>query len=168
MVASQIILVGAPGAGKSSVGRRIARDLQMSFLDVDKVIETEQGRSIGEIFATEGEKRFRELELTATLHALVNEGVISLGGGAVMTPDIRQALVGRYVIWLRVSVSQAARRVGMNRSRPLLLGNIRGQLVQLLAQREPVYRELASVTIETDERSIGDVVAEAVAAVSAS
>ncbi len=168
MVASQIILVGAPGAGKSSVGRRIARELELPFVDVDKVIEAEQGRSIGDIFTTDGEKRFRELELAATLHALEGDGVISLGGGAVMTPEIREALVGRYVIWLRVSVSQAARRVGMNKSRPLLLGNVRGQLVQLLAQREPVYREVASVTIETDKRSIGSVTSEAEAAVSGS
>ncbi len=165
MVANQIVLVGAPGAGKSSVGRQIAKELRLPFVDIDEVIESEQGCSIGEIFVNVGETGFRELEVSATLAALADDGVISLGGGAVLNPEIRRALAGAFVIWLRVSVTQAARRVGMNRSRPLLLGNVRGQLIKLLAQREPLYQEVASITIDTDGLSVDAVVNEAVAAV---
>lgn len=147
-----IVLVGAPGAGKSSVGKRLARKLGMSFVDVDQRIEEVVGKPIAEIFADEGEQYFRELEESATLELLAAGEVVALGGGAVMNPRIREALAGHDVIWLKVSIGQATRRVGMNTVRPLLLGNVRGRLIELLRERTPYYEGVAGTVIETDGR----------------
>lgn len=147
-----IVLVGAPGAGKSSAGKRLARRLGMGFVDVDQRIEEIVGKPIAEIFADEGEAHFRELEESATLDLIVDEEVVALGGGAVMNPRIREALVGHDVIWLKVSIGQATRRVGMNTARPLLLGNVRGRLIELLRERTPYYEAVATTVIDTDGR----------------
>lgn len=152
-VPSTIAVIGAPGAGKSTVGKQLASRLGVPFIDVDSRIEHEQGQLIREIFADHGEARFRELERAATLAALAEPGVVSLGGGAVMTPAIAEALRGLSVVWLSVSVTQASRRVGLNQARPLLLGNLRGTLIKLLAERTPVYQNLATITVDTDHAS---------------
>lgn len=148
-----IVLIGAPGAGKTSVGKRLARRLGRTFVDVDQRIEEVVGKPVAEIFAEEGEAHFRQLEQDATLELLDAYDVVSLGGGAVMNPAIRDALTGHEVIWLRVSIGQATRRVGMNTARPLLLGNVRGRLVELLRERTPVYKALATQVVDTDGRS---------------
>jgi shikimate kinase len=153
MIPSTIVVVGAPGAGKSTVGRMLATSLALPFVDVDARIEAEQGKPIREIFADSGEAHFRDLEREATLAALAEGGVISLGGGAVMTPAIRERLGDHAVVWLQVSITQATRRIGMNQARPLLLGNLRTQLIQLLAERTPVYAELATVVVDTDHNT---------------
>ncbi|MBK8459562.1 MAG: shikimate kinase [Micropruina sp.] len=150
---STIVVLGAPGAGKSTVGRLLASSLGLSFTDVDARIEAEQGKPIREIFADSGEAHFRELEREATLACLAEGGVISLGGGAVMTPAIREAVSGLDVVWLQVSIAQATRRIGMNQARPLLLGNLRAQLIQLLAERTPVYAELATIVVDSDHNT---------------
>ncbi len=155
-----IVLVGAPGAGKSSVGRLLAVKLDATFVDVDNRIEQVVGKSISEIFADEGEAHFRELEESATLELLEGGGVVSLGGGAVMNPRIREALRGHDVIWLEVSISQATRRVGMNNVRPMLLGNVRGRLIELLRERTPWYQEVATTRVMTDKRRPSEVAAE--------
>jgi len=155
-----IVLVGAPGAGKSSVGRLLAVKLDATFVDVDNRIEQVVGKSISEIFADEGEAHFRELEESATLELLEGDGVVSLGGGAVMNPRIRVALRGHDVIWLEVSISQATRRVGMNNVRPMLLGNVRGRLIELLRERTPWYQEVATTRVMTDKRRPSEVAAE--------
>lgn len=155
-----IVLVGAPGAGKSSVGRLLAVKLDATFVDVDNRIEQVVGKSISEIFADEGEAHFRELEESATLELLEGDGVVSLGGGAVMNPRIREALRGHDVIWLEVSISQATRRVGMNNVRPMLLGNVRGRLIELLRERTPWYQEVATTRVMTDKRRPSEVAAE--------
>ncbi len=155
-----IVLVGAPGAGKSSVGRLLAVKLDATFVDVDNRIEQVVGKSISEIFADEGESHFRELEESATLELLEGDGVVSLGGGAVMNPRIREALRGHDVIWLEVSISQATRRVGMNSVRPMLLGNVRGRLIELLRERTPWYQEVATTRVMTDKRRPSEVAAE--------
>ena len=155
-----IILIGAPGAGKSSVGRLLAVKLDVTFVDVDNRIEQVVGKPISEIFADEGEAYFRELEESATLELIQGDGVISLGGGAVMNPRIRKALVGHDVVWLEVSISQATRRVGMNTVRPLLMGNVRGRLIELLRERTPLYEEVATTRIMTDNRRPSDVASE--------
>lgn len=156
-----IVVVGAPGAGKSSVGLELAQRLGLEFIDVDQRIEDVVGKPIREIFAEDGEAHFRELEEAATLELIEEESaVVSLGGGAVMNPTIRTALQGHDVIWLEVSISQATRRVGMNTVRPLLLGNVRGRLIELLHERTPFYREVATTTVMTDGRTPGDIAEE--------
>ncbi len=154
------ILIGAPGAGKSSVGRLLAVKLGTTFVDVDTRIEEVVGKPIAEIFADEGEAHFRELEESATLELIEGDGVISLGGGAVLNPRIREALVGHDVVWLEVSISQATRRVGMNTVRPLLLGNVRGRLIELLRERTPLYQEVATSRVATDNKRPSEVAQE--------
>lgn len=155
-----IVLVGAPGAGKTSVGRRLAKKLGMAFVDVDERIEQVLGKTIPEIFADEGETYFRQVEEEATLELLESTEVLSLGGGAVMNPRIRQALKNHEVIWLKVSAGQASRRVGMNTVRPLLLGNVRGKLIELMRERTPLYEEVATKVVETDGRGSAEVADE--------
>lgn len=156
-----IALIGAPGVGKSTVGRLLAERLGLEFVDIDQLIEQREQTTIAEIFATRGEPRFRALEEDATVTVLgePDEAVVSLGGGAVLNPRVRAALSGHDVVWLQASPSTAANRVGLNVARPLLLGNVRGRLAQLLAERVPLYREVATVTIETDDLPAPEVTA---------
>lgn len=146
----QIVLVGAPGSGKTTVGTLLAESLGLPFVDVDARIVETAGKLIAEIFADEGEPVFRELEAEHTADALTEPGVISLGGGAVVQERVRALLAGRTVVWLVVSASEAAGRVGLNQARPLLLGNVRATLVRLLNERTPVYRSVASIEVATD------------------
>lgn len=153
-----IALIGAPGAGKSTIGPRLAAALGLTFVDVDAEIEHRAGREIADIFATEGEQYFRELEHDETLRQLASGGVVALGGGAVMTPGIREALADHTVVWLQVSAGAAADRAGLNVARPLLLGNVRGRLRALLAERLPVYEALADITVDTEVFDVDQVV----------
>lgn len=155
-----IVLVGVPGAGKTTVGRRLAKKLGRTFVDVDQRIEEVLGKPIAEIFADEGETYFRQAEEEATLELLETADVISLGGGAVTNPRIREGLKGHDVIWLKVSVGQASRRVGMNTARPLLLGNVRGRLIELTRERTPLYEEVATHVVETDGRGSSEIADE--------
>lgn len=155
-----IVLIGAPGAGKSTVGAKLASLLGKSFADVDSRIEETVGKPVAEIFADEGEAHFRALEESATLELLNTYEVLSLGGGAVMNPRIRDALTGHDVIWLEVSIQQASRRVGLNTARPLLLGNVRGRLIELLRERTPVYEAVATTRIDTDRRKPREIATE--------
>ena len=158
------ILVGAPGAGKTSVGQRVAQQLGVDFVDSDVLVEQRAGKAVSDIFVDDGEPVFRAMERDAIRAALEDQGgVLSLGGGAVLDPDTRAALRGHRVLWLRVSIGEATRRVGMNTSRPLLLGNVRGTLMSLLEQRTPLYEEVATDVIDTDGLSV-DAVAHAVVA----
>jgi len=145
------VLVGAPGSGKSAVGKGLAQALGVAFRDTDVDIEAEFGTSIADQFVIDGEPIFRERERAAVARALAeHSGVLSLGGGAVLAEDTRQLLAEQQVVWLRVSAGEAASRVGMGVSRPLLLGNVRATLVTLLNERAPLYAEVADLTIETD------------------
>ena len=148
-----VVLVGAPGSGKSTVGPLLAERLELPFVDVDTTIEGRTGRSIAEIFADDGEPAFRALEEQTTLELLDQGGVLSLGGGAVLSARTRAALRGHRVIWLQVAASTAVQRVGLNEARPLLLGNVRGRLIKLLAERTPLYAEVATEQVETDQLS---------------
>lgn len=155
-----VVLVGAPGAGKTTVGRLLAQQFECAFVDVDARIEAETGRLIREIFAADGEPAFRALEHDATLRSLAEGGVVALGGGAVMTPGIREALAAHTVIWLRVSVLKATRRVGLTGVRPLLLGDVRARMQALLDQRSPVYRDVATHIVDTDRLTPAEVAEE--------
>lgn len=159
-----IVLAGAPGSGKSTIGVALARELGQRWIDVDTEIESAEGVPIAEIFAGKGEPYFRELEVAYTQRALAEATVVSIGGGAVTSPKVREAVAQHLVIWLRVSSNEAAKRVGLNVARPLLLGNVRGRLMQLLKERTPLYEEVADVSVDTDGREVADIVAEIVAA----
>lgn len=161
-----IVLVGAPGSGKSTVGSLLAAELGREFLDVDTVIEQRAGRPISEIFVDDGEPVFRAMEEETTLELLARPAVISLGGGAVLSATIRRAVADHQVVWLRVSAGAAADRVGLSTARPLLLGNVRGRLIQLLNQRTPLYQEVSTLVVGTDERTPDEVVAVIVAELS--
>jgi shikimate kinase len=157
-VSASVVLVGAPGSGKSTVGGLLAERLGVPFVDVDAVIEQRTGRSIAAIFADDGEPAFRALEEQVTAELLGGPGVLSLGGGAVLSPTTRAALRGRRVVWLQVSAATAVSRVGLNEARPLLLGNVRGRLIKLLAERTPLYAEVATERVDTDASTPDEVV----------
>lgn len=158
-----LILVGPPGAGKSTVGALVAERLGVPFQDSDALIEAADGRSISDIFVDAGEPYFRELERRTIAAALTDlEGVLALGGGAVLDPGTRAGLAGAPVVFLRLGLTEAARRVGLGTSRPLLLGNVRATMKTMLDQRTPLYEEVARWTVDTDEAT-ADQVADQVA-----
>lgn len=159
----QVVLIGPPGAGKTSIGRALAKKLHVDFSDTDTLIESDQGRKISEIFIDEGEPYFREVEERICIQALENEGgVLSLGGGAVLTPSVGNSLAncGAQVVFLDVSLAVAAPRIGFNRDRPLLLGNPRAQWQQLLDARRGTYELLATIVIEVGDRKIQEIANE--------
>jgi shikimate kinase len=168
----RVVLVGPPGAGKSTVGKLVAKRLALTLRDTDADVEAQAGKPITEIFVDDGEPVFRALEKSAVAEALAHhDGVLSLGGGAILDPDTRAALrthaeAGGAVVFLDVGLAQASRRVGFNRERPLLLGNPRRQLMALMEARRPYYLEVATVTVPADG-SAGAVADAVIAAVSA-
>lgn len=156
-----LVLVGPPGAGKTTVGRLAAQRLDVAFRDTDADVESTTGKPIADLFVDEGEERFRELETAAVARALAeHDGVLSLGGGAVLSAQTRQRLRGHNVVFLNVALPDAAKRVGLARDRPVLALNPRAQLHLLLAERLPLYREVAVREVETDGRTPGDVLDE--------
>ncbi len=157
-----IILIGPPGAGKTSVGKALAKKLALNFLDSDKVVEEKSGKSIPEIFITDGEPAFREMERAAVIDLIENQdGVIALGGGSVMDLEVSKRLLPMaHVVFLDVSISNAAPRVGFNRDRPLLLGNPRQQWIALMEKRRSTYEALAKARVSTDNKKPVEVVEE--------
>ncbi|MSO27420.1 MAG: shikimate kinase [Candidatus Nanopelagicales bacterium] len=149
------VIVGVPGSGKSSLGRRVANRLKVCFADTDQLIEKSVGMSVPDIFITMGEAEFRRIEEEVVACALRDErGVVSLGGGAVMNPNTSALLAEQVVVWLRVSLSDAANRVGMNTARPLLLGNVRGQLKSLMDERSSTYEAVSTFVVDTSGKSL--------------
>ena len=156
-----VVLVGPPGAGKTTVGELLARRRGVTFRDTDRDIEQRAGVSISDIFVTEGEAHFRALEREAVAAALAeHDGVLALGGGAVLAEQTRSLLAGHRVVFLDVGLAAAAERVGLNRSRPLLAVNPRAELTRMLAERRPLYEQVATVAVTTDDRSPEDVADE--------
>lgn len=150
----RLVLVGPPGAGKTTVGRLVADRLAVAFRDTDVDVEQQVGKSIAEVFFDEGEQAFRELEKAAVAKALVeHKGVLALGGGAVLADQTRTNLAGHEVVLLEVGLSDAARRVGLSRDRPVLALNPRASLRALLDERLPLYRQVAVRTVVTDGRT---------------
>ena len=155
-----LVLVGPPGAGKTTIGRLVAAELGVGFRDTDADIVELAGKSIPEVFIDDGEEHFRALERQAVRTALAeHDGVLSLGGGAVLADETRELLRAHTVALLEVDLSTAAQRVGLNRDRPVLALNPRAQLKVLLDQRMPLYREVATVTVDTTGRTQREVVA---------
>lgn len=183
-----IILIGPPGAGKTTVGSLLAERLGVGFTDTDAVIEAAAGKPVGDIFISDGEPEFRRLEREAVAIALADSeargggadggfgsgstwaetlptGVLGLGGGAVMDEQTQARLAGRAVVYLETGFAELAKRVGLDRARPLLIGtNPRAQLKSLLDQRLPVYGRLAWLTVATDGREPEEIAAEIAAA----
>jgi len=157
------ILIGPPGAGKTTVGMLLAGKLGIGFTDTDAEIESTAGKPVSDIFIEDGEPTFRALERVAVARALMtSDGVVAVGGGAVLDPRTQDQLAERPVVYLETGFASAAQRVGLGQARPLLLRNPRATLKALLDQRLPIYQRLASMTVRTDERSPEEIAAEIV------
>jgi shikimate kinase len=154
------VLIGPPGAGKSTVGVLLAERLGCGFTDTDAEVEAAAGKLVGDIFVDDGEPAFREMERVAVARALDSPGVVAVGGGAVLDPGIQDRLADGPVIYLETGFAALAKRVGLDQPRPLLVGNPRAKLKTLLDQRLPIYERLAWITVGTDGRDADDVAAE--------
>jgi shikimate kinase len=153
-----VVMVGPPGAGKSKVGRILAARLGVEFRDTDKDVEAAAGKTVQELFVEDGEPAFRAMEADAVRAAIAqHDGVLALGGGAVLNPDSRAVLSGLHVVFLDVDLAEATRRIGLKRDRPLLMGNIRAQMKALMDARRPLYQEVAMVTVHSDGRPAEEV-----------
>lgn len=160
-----IVLVGVPGAGKTTVGQLLAAKLNKNFLDSDHVIEERAGKSVSDIFTQDGEPVFRKMEHDVIAELIAaGDGIVALGGGALGNDETRAAVKNANAVWLVTGLAQAVDRVGMNRNRPLLLGNVRGQLAELMSAREPLYREVAKITVDTSALNPDQVVEKIVEA----
>ena len=158
------VLVGPPGAGKTTVGRLLAERLGVAFRDTDADVVRVAGKSVAEVFIDDGEDTFRTLEREAVASALADHtGVLSLGGGAVLDPGTRAQLRTHRTVLLQVDLSNASGRVGMNRDRPVLALNPRAQLKRLLDERMPLYLEVATLTVDTNRRTARQVADEVAA-----
>ncbi|MBW0016896.1 MAG: shikimate kinase [Mycobacterium sp.] len=159
-MAPKAVLVGLPGSGKSTIGRRLAKALEVGLLDSDVLIEQQTGRAIADIFTTDGETEFRRIEEDVVRRALAeHDGVLSLGGGAVTSPGVRAALAGHTVIYLEIGAAEGVRRTGGNTVRPLLAGPDRAEKYRdLMAKRIPLYRRVSTMRVDTNRRNPGAVV----------
>ncbi len=157
----RVVLVGPMGAGKTTVAGLLGQAWELPVRDTDADIVAEQGRTIAEIFVDEGEAAFRAIEKAAVRRALAeHDGVLAVGGGAVMRAETRELLSGVPVVFLRVGLSDAVKRVGLGAGRPLLLGNVRSRIKALLDERTPIYESVATHVVDTDGRTPDEVAAE--------
>ncbi|SNY56170.1 shikimate kinase [Paractinoplanes atraurantiacus] len=160
-MAPRAVFVGAPGAGKSTIGAAVAALLETEFADADTIIEERAGKPIPEIFIDDGEEAFRALERQVIAETLGSfDGVLALGGGAVLHDGTRKLLTEHTVVYLSVELSDAVKRVGLGAGRPLLNLNPRATLKFLLDQRRPLYAEVATHTVPTDGREPHEIAAE--------
>ncbi len=160
-MAPRVVLVGPMGAGKSTVAGLLGRAWGVPVRDTDADIVATSGREISDIFVESGEEHFRALEAAAVAAALdEHDGVLALGGGAVMRVETRELLADVPVVFLRVGLSDAVKRVGLGAGRPMLLGNVRSRVKALLDERAPVYASVAPHVVDTDDRTPDEVAAE--------
>ncbi len=159
-MSKKIVLIGPPGAGKTSIGKALSKELGMQFIDSDAEIERNTQKKISEIFVDQGEPVFRKIEVETVTKILSEfEGVIALGGGAPINSAIQEILMNAQypVIFIDVSISQAANRIGFNKDRPLLLINPRQQWLHLMNERRPIYERLATAIVSSDNHKPADV-----------
>jgi shikimate kinase len=155
------VVVGPPGAGKTTVGGAVAASLGLAFLDTDDMIEAAAGKPIPDIFIDDGEPAFRAMEVAAIAGALgAFDGVLAVGGGAILDGGTRAALAGHTVVFLSVELPDAVKRVGLGMGRPLLSVNPRATLKYLMEQRRPLYASIATHTIATDGRTPEEIAQE--------
>lgn len=162
-MAPRIILIGPMGSGKTTIGQKLSNDFGISFRDTDQMIVSQTGREISDIFIEDGEEEFRTIEKIILRTALLEDGtVLSLGGGACLSIDAQSALraSGAFVVYLKISLSQVASRVGFNQGRPLLMGNPRAQWQSLMNERAPIYESIASYICEVDNKSVEEITSE--------
>jgi shikimate kinase len=159
---TRIVLIGAPGSGKSTVGVALAAHLQWPFVDTDALIELKESKKITDLFVDNGEEYFRTVEFEILKEVLQeSSAVISLGGGAPISQQAQDVILSSdsSVVFLDVSLATAAPRVGFNRDRPLLIGNPRAQWQALSDQRRPTYEKLATQSIKVDDMTVDEIIA---------
>ncbi|NEA40480.1 shikimate kinase [Streptomyces sp. SID11385] len=160
MSGPRLVLVGPMGVGKSTIGHLVAERLGLVYRDTDDDIVAAEGREISDIFVDEGEEHFRALEREAVRTALAeHEGVLALGGGAVLDAGTRALLRGHPVVFLTMDIDEAVRRTGLATARPLLAVNPRRTWRELMEARRPLYTEVARATVATDDRTPEEVAA---------
>ncbi len=160
-MAPRVILIGPMGSGKTTIGSLLAQKLNLEFRDTDQIIEREEGKTVSQIFLDEGEDAFRVIEKRVLRQELLTDGtVLSLGGGAPISIDAQSALraIASHILFLDISLSTVAPRIGFNRDRPLLLNNPRGQWQTLMEARRPIYEAIADTTISVDDKSEEEIV----------
>jgi shikimate kinase len=162
-----IVLIGPPGSGKSSVGKALSRKLSRPWIDTDTEVESRAGKKISEIFLEDGEATFRSLERDVVDQVMGSEAaIVSLGGGSVLNEASQKRITtAKEVVFLDVSISNAAPRVGFNKDRPLLAINPRQQWLQLMEKRRPIYESLATITVNTDNKKPDQVADEIIEAI---
>jgi shikimate kinase len=163
-VTAVMVLVGPPTAGKSSIGALLSRELGVPFADTDALVAKAAHKPVGDVFVDDGERVFREFERGAVARGLESfgpgGGVLALGSGAVLDPDVRRMLAGTVIVYLEAGFATVAKRTGMDRPRVVIPGNPRGMLRGMLEERRPVYAELASITVSTDDMAPEEVAAD--------
>jgi len=162
-MAPRVILIGPMGSGKTTIGKLIAKRLDIAFRDTDQVVEEETGRTVSDIFLEDGEDAFRLLEKGVLRNELLSDGtVLALGGGAPISMDAQSALraIASPVVYLDISLATVAPRIGFNRDRPLLLHNPRGQWQTLMEARRPIYESIADTVIDVNTKSENEIVDE--------
>jgi shikimate kinase len=162
----KIVLIGPPGAGKSSVASVLAGQLGTAFRDTDADVARAAGKPVGDIFLEDGEQAFRELERQASTEALRSDaGVIALGSGAVLDAAVRRALADAHatVVYLHADAATVVRHAGLDRPRVVLPGNPRGRLRAMVTERHPLYESLATITVEADDSQDPDELAAHIA-----
>lgn len=160
-MAPRVILIGPMGSGKTTIGSLLAEKLGLSFRDTDHLIEEQEEKTVSQIFLDQGEDAFRAIEKRVLREELLTDGtVLSLGGGAPISIDAQSALraIASHIIFLDISLSTVAPRIGFNRDRPLLLNNPRGQWQTLMEARRPIYEAIADATINVDDKSEEEIV----------
>jgi shikimate kinase len=166
VMAPLVVLVGVSGSGKSTVGRLLASRFGTTYRDTDLDVEKVAGMKVSDVFFEHGEEHFRELERAAVAEALSeHDGVLALGGGAILDPHTRELLRAQRVVYLDVELADATKRVGFNRDRPLLLGNPRAQLHAMMEARRPLYEEVATATVSSSGKTVAAVAAEVAEAI---